>query len=65
MTDDALDAFLTASATALGLSIDPAWRAGVATNLGVLFAAAALLEDAPLGPHAEPAAVFRPEGLAP
>ncbi len=61
MTDHELDAYLTASATALGLSIDPAWRAGVAANLRVLFAAASLLEDAPIGPHTEPAPIFRPE----
>ena len=65
MTDHELDAYLTAGATALGLSIDLAWRASVAANLRVLFAAAALIEDVPLGPHAEPAPMFRPDGTTP
>ena len=55
-----LEAVIDAMAPLLGLDISPEYRPGVATNLRVTAALAALLLDLPLGDHAEPAAVFRP-----
>jgi hypothetical protein len=42
-----------------GFTIDPAFRAGVARNLGVLLAQADLLMTPPLDAVIEPAPVFR------
>ncbi len=60
MTDEEFDAYVTASAAALGLTIDDAWRAEVIANLRVLFANGTLVSNFPLGEHAEAAAVFQP-----
>jgi hypothetical protein len=43
-----------------GFEIDPAFRAGVARNLGVLLGQADLLMTPPLDAIIEPAPVFRP-----
>jgi hypothetical protein len=43
-----------------GSHIDPAFLAGVARNLGILFEQAALLYDPPIDPLVEPAPVYRP-----
>jgi hypothetical protein len=59
MTDPELDAFMAASATALGLSIDPEWREAVRTNLAVVFRMAPMVLDFPLDDTAEPAPVFQ------
>jgi hypothetical protein len=45
-------------APALGLAIDPGWRAGVVANLAVAAAMAALLDAFPPGDAIEPATVF-------
>lgn len=58
MTDAELDAFMDASAAALGIAIDPAWRASVRGNLAVVFRMAETLLDFPLEDEAEPAPVF-------
>ena len=50
---------VAASAQALALSIDPAWRAGVTLNLQLLFKHAALVNEFPLPDEIEPAPVFR------
>ena len=55
---DPLDAFVDASAHALDLEIDPAWRVTVRTNLATTFALAALFADFPLPDDAEPAPIF-------
>ena len=60
MTDAELDAFMDASAAALGISIDPAWRATVRGNLAVVFRMAPLVLDFPLDDEAEPAPVVTP-----
>jgi Protein of unknown function (DUF4089) len=55
---DPLDDFVDASAHALGLKIEPAWRHAVKANLAVTFALAALFTDFPLPDDAEPAPIF-------
>jgi Protein of unknown function (DUF4089) len=55
---DPLDAFVDASAHALDLEIEPAWKSAVKTNLATTFALAALFADFPLPDDAEPAPIF-------
>jgi hypothetical protein len=52
------DALVAASARALGLTIDPAWLAGVKFNLQLIFRHAALVDEFVLPDDAEPAPVF-------
>jgi len=56
---DPVAALAEASATALGLSIDPAWRTGVVRNLHLILAHAAVVERTPLPDDIEQAPVFR------
>ena len=58
MTDAELDAFIDASAVALGLVIKPEWHPAVRANLEVTFRLAALVSDFELADEAEPAPVF-------
>ena len=58
MTDAETDAFMDASAAALGLTIRPEWREAVRANLAVTFRMAALVLDFELPDEAEPAPVF-------
>jgi hypothetical protein len=53
-----LDALVDASARALALPLDRAWRSGIKTNLEVTLRLAALFADFPLPDDAEPAPVF-------
>jgi hypothetical protein len=55
---DPVDAFVDASAHALDLEIEPAWKSAVKTNLATTFALAALFADFPLPDDAEPAPIF-------
>jgi len=55
---DFFDALVTTGAQALGLTLDPAWHAGVAFNLQLILRHAALIEGFPLPDDAEPAPVF-------
>ena len=57
---DDLDAYVTATAAALGLPIAPESRALVTENVARLMAAAALVMDLPLPEDVEAAPVFRP-----
>ena len=52
------DALVAASAQALGLTLDPAWRDGIAFNLGLILRLAALVDEFALPDEAEPAPVF-------
>jgi len=52
------DAFVAASAQALGLTLDPAWHDGIAFNLGLILRLAALVDEFALPDDAEPAPVF-------
>jgi 1-carboxybiuret hydrolase subunit AtzG-like protein len=53
-----LDALVDASARALALPLDRAWRSGIKGNLEVTLRLAALFADFPLPDDAEPAPVF-------
>ena len=55
---DPLDAFVDASAHALDLKVEPAWRGAIKANLAVTFALAAQFTDFPLPDDAEPAPIF-------
>lgn len=59
MTFDA-EAYLDAVASALDLTIDPAYRAGVIANLQRLGTVAAIFLDADLPDEVEPGFVFMP-----
>jgi len=56
---DVIDTLVAASAQALSLRIDPAWRASVKRNLHVILKHAALVDQFPLSDDIEPAPVFR------
>lgn len=51
---------ITQLAGMAGLEIDPAHMPGVANNLEIVLAQAALLFDPPIDPLVEPAPVYRP-----
>jgi hypothetical protein len=55
---DPLDTMIDASARALALPLDPAWKPAVKTNLDVTLRMAAGFADFPLPDDAEPAPVF-------
>ena len=56
--ENSIDAFVAASAQALGLTLDPAWRNSVAFNLRLILRHAALVDEFVLPDDAEPAPVF-------
>lgn len=56
----AVAAYAAGAAPLLGLTIDPAWRAGVIEQLHVILRAAAIVGEFPLADDVEPATVFRP-----
>jgi len=56
--DDFIGALMAASAQALGLTIDPAWRDGVKFHLRLVLDHAARVDEFPLPDDAEPAPVF-------
>jgi len=56
--ENSIDAFVAASAQALGLTLDPAWRDSVAFNLRLILRHAALVDEFALPDDAEPAPVF-------
>lgn len=53
------DAYATAAAALLDLTIDPAWIGPVVANLRVLHAAARLVAEFPLPDEAEAAPVYK------
>jgi hypothetical protein len=55
---DAIDTLIAASAAALGLPIDPAWRANVKFHLQLTLAHAARVDEFPLPDEIEAAPVF-------
>jgi Protein of unknown function (DUF4089) len=55
---DALDRFIDATAQALALPVESAWKPAVRFNLDVTLYAAGLFADFPLPDDAEPAPVF-------
>lgn len=56
---DLIDTLVAASAQALSLPIEPAWRADVKRNLVVILKHAALVDQFALSDDIEPAPVFR------
>ena len=56
--DDAIPAYLDATAALLGLSIAPEWREGVMTHFEATAAAAALVLSHPLPDELDAAPVF-------
>jgi Protein of unknown function (DUF4089) len=56
---DDLSALAAAGVTALAVPIEPAWHAGIAFNLQLLFKHAALIDGFALPDESEPAPVFR------
>lgn len=54
------DAWIDATAPALGLAIDPAWRPGVAANLARMAELAELVIAFPLADDEDAAPVYRP-----
>ena len=56
---DPTDDFIEAAAKSLDLSLDPAWKASIRSNLEVTFKLAQLVEDFPLSDEAEPAPVYK------
>jgi Protein of unknown function (DUF4089) len=56
--DDPLDVLIGASAHALALPVEPAWKPAIKTNLDVTLRLAASFADFPLPDDAEPAPVF-------
>ncbi len=53
-----IDAFVAASAQALGLALNPAWHKSIAFNLRLILRHAALVDEFALPDDAEPAPVF-------
>ena len=60
MEQDVLLAYVQAAAAALDLPLEPARAQAVAQHLARTAAMAALLDEADLAPHDEPAEVYRP-----
>jgi hypothetical protein len=56
--EDALDALIEASAAALMLSIEPAWKPTIKANLAVTLQLANFVAEFQLPDEAEPAPVF-------
>jgi hypothetical protein len=56
--ENSFDAFVTASAQALGLTLDPAWHDSIAFNLRLILRHAALVDEFALPDDAEPAPIF-------
>ena len=57
--DHPLDALITASAAALAVPLEEAWRPAVRANLDLTLKLASQFADFPLPDDAEPAPVFR------
>ncbi len=58
MAADPLDDYIDAVSTALGLSIEEAWRPAVKGNLEVSLRLARTVDEFPLPDETEPASVF-------
>jgi Protein of unknown function (DUF4089) len=56
---DSTETLVETSAQALGISLDPAWRDGIAFNLRLIQRHANLVDEFELPDHIQPAPVFR------
>ncbi len=59
LDDAALDAWIDAGTTALGITVKPEWREAVRLHLRISLGHAGALLDADLPDHLDPAPVFR------
>jgi hypothetical protein len=57
-SSDPLDSFIDASAAALELSIEPAWKPAVRANLDVSLRMARMVQEFPLPDEIEPASIY-------
>lgn len=55
---DSTETLVETNAQALGISLDPAWRDGIAFNLRLILRHANLVDEFELPDHIEPAPVF-------
>lgn len=58
MASDSIDDYIAAVASALGLTIEGAWRPAVRSNLEVSLRMARLVDEFPLPDESEPASIF-------
>ena len=58
LQEETIDTLIDAGAAALGLPIEPEWRAGIKANLQVSLRLSALVAEFELPDEAEPAPVF-------
>lgn len=54
------EAWIDAMAPVMGITVDPAWRAGIVQNLQVTHRLAALVLELPMDEREEPAPVYQP-----
>jgi hypothetical protein len=59
LTDAALDAWIDAGTVALGIGMQPEWRAAIRQHLRLSLTHAAAMQGAPLSDYIDPAPVFR------
>jgi hypothetical protein len=57
-SSESLDSYIDASAAALELSIDPAWKPAVRANLDVSLKMARMVQQFPLPDEIEPASIY-------
>jgi hypothetical protein len=60
MDEAALDSFIDAGTAALGIEMQTEWRQAVRMHLEISLGHAAVVLQAPLSDHLDPAPVFRP-----
>jgi Protein of unknown function (DUF4089) len=58
MATDPLDDYIDAVSSAMGLTIEPAWKPSVRANLDVTLKMARLIEEFPLLDEIEPASIY-------
>ena len=58
MPTELLDEYIDAAAKALGLSLDPAWKPAVRSNLDVTLKMARMVQEFPLPDEIEPASIY-------
>ena len=60
MPSDSLDDYIDTVSAAMGLAIDPSWKASVRANLDVTLKMARLVQEFPLPDEIEPANIYEP-----
>jgi hypothetical protein len=59
MDEAALDAMIDAGTAALGIEVKPEWRVAIRMHLTISLGHAAVVLEAPLPDHLDPAPVFK------